>query len=84
MSVCVTLNAENRLIATHEADCTEFVLLDQVEFENLQSGSLEQMRETLHLLFEFDVQLFAIVEIALIMAFLTSHYGGRITRWLGK
>ncbi|ASM48804.1 hypothetical protein PESP_a0569 [Pseudoalteromonas espejiana DSM 9414] len=42
------------------------------------------MLETLHLLFEFDAELFAIVELALIMAFLTSHFGGRIVRWLGK
>lgn len=84
MSVCVTENSQGYLVISTQTDCTEFVLLDHVEFENLQSGSLQQMRETLHLLFAFDAQLFAIVEIALILAFLTSHFSGRVVRWLGK
>jgi hypothetical protein len=42
------------------------------------------MNETLHLLFAFDTEVFAVVEGALIFAFLTSHYGGRVVRWLGK
>lgn len=84
MSVCAVANAKGRLFITAETDCSEFVLLDQAEFSNLESSSLQQMLETLHLLFEFDAELFAIVELALIMAFLTSHFGGRIVRWLGK
>lgn len=84
MSVCAVADAKGRLFITAETDCSEFVLLDQAEFLSFQSGSLQKLLETLHLLFAFDAELFAIVEFALIMAFLTSHYGGRIVRWFGK
>ena len=84
MSVCAVNDGLDYLKLTVETDCSEFVLLSQVEFESLQSGSLEQMNETLSLLFAFDVEVFAIVEGALIIAFLTSHFGGRVARWLGK
>lgn len=84
MSVCAVNDGSGYLKITTETDCTEFVLVNQVEFENLQSGSLQQMQETLHLLFAFDAQTFAVVELGLIMAFLTSHFGGRVVRWLGK
>lgn len=84
MSVCAANDGNGYLVITAEADCTEFVLLNQVDYENLESGSLQQMQETLNLLFAFDAELFAIVEIALILAFLTSHFGGRVARWLGK
>jgi hypothetical protein len=84
MSVCAVANARGKLFITAETDCSEFVLLNQAELLDLQSGSLQQMQETLHLLFAFDAELFAVVELALIMAFLTSHFGGRIARWLGK
>ena len=84
MSVCAVNDGSGYLKVTAQTDCTEFVLLNQVEFENLQSGSLQQMNETLHLLFAFDAELFGVVEGAMILAFLTSHYGGRVVRWLGK
>ncbi len=84
MSVCAVNDGSGYLKITAETDCSEFVLVTQTELTNLQSGSLQQMQETLHLLFAFDIEIFAIVELALIMAFLTSHYGGRIVRWLGK
>ena len=84
MSVCAVNNGSGLLQLTSEIECTEFVLMTQSDYEGLQSGSLEQMNETLHLLFAFDPEVFATVELALIMAFLTSHYSGRIVRWLGK
>ncbi|WP_057832822.1 hypothetical protein [Colwellia sp. TT2012] len=84
MSVCVFIHSSGTLKVSAETDCTEFVLLNQVEFQNLQSGSLQQMNETLHLLFAFDAELFGVVEGAMIFAFLTSHFGGRVVRWLGK
>ena len=84
MSVCAINYGTGYLKITAETDCSEFVLVTSAEFQNLQSGSLQQMQETLNLLFAFDTQTFAIVELALIMAFLTSHFGGRVVRWLGK
>lgn len=84
MSVCAINDGTGYLKVVAQTDCTEFVLVSQAEFISLQSGSLEQMKETLHLLFAFDAELFAIVEGAFILAFLTSHYGGRVVRWLGK
>lgn len=84
MSVCAVNDGSGYLKVTTQTDCTEFVLVSQLEFEDLQAGSLQQMNETLHLLFAFDAGLFAIVELAFIMAFLTSHFGGRVARWLGK
>lgn len=84
MSVCAVNDGSGYLKLTSETDCSEFVLVYQAELLELQSGSLQQMQETLHMLFAFDAELFAVVELALIMAFLTSHFGGRIVRWLGK
>jgi len=81
---CVVLDGDGFLKATTETTCTDFVLLNPVEFENLQSGSLQQMEQTLNLLFAFDYEVFGIIEGALILAFLTSHYAGRMVRWLGK
>tara|TARA_R110002167_G_scaffold231963_2_gene437173 strand:+ start:11818 stop:12069 length:252 start_codon:yes stop_codon:yes gene_type:complete len=83
MSVCA-VQIGNSIELTTETVCSEFVLLSQSDLLSLESGSLEQMNETLHMLFAFDPEVFAIVEGALILAFLTSHYGGRIVRWLGK
>jgi hypothetical protein len=84
MSVCAINDGTGYLKIVAETDCTQFVLLNPIEFDNLQSGSLQQMQETLNLLFAFDIEVFAIVEIALILAFLTSHFSGRVVRWLGK
>tara|TARA_B100000809_G_scaffold132281_1_gene130048 strand:- start:334 stop:588 length:255 start_codon:yes stop_codon:yes gene_type:complete len=84
MSVCAFNDGTGYLKIAAETDCTEFVLMSQSEFLALQSGSFEQMNETLKLLFSFDPEVFALVELALIMAFLTSHFSGRIVRWLGK
>lgn len=84
MSVCAVNDGSGYLKITAETDCSEFVLVTQTELTNLESGSLQQMQETLHLLFAFDLEIFAIVELALIMAFLTSHFAGRVVRWLGK
>jgi hypothetical protein len=69
MSVCAVNDGSGYLKITAETDCSEFVLVTQTELTNLQSGSLQQMQETLHLLFAFDLEIFAIVELALIMAF---------------
>jgi hypothetical protein len=84
MSVCAINDGSGYLKIVAQTDCTEFVLVTQAEFTSLQSGSLQQMQETLHLLFAFDAELFGIVEIGLILAFLTSHFSGRVVRWLGK
>ena len=84
MANCAIVDGNGFLKAVNEASCSEFVLVTQVEFTELQSGSLQQMRETLNVLFAFDPAIFATVELSLIMAFLTSHYGGRVVRWLGK
>jgi hypothetical protein len=84
MSSCAVVDSNGFLKSVAQADCTEFVLMTQVEYEALQSGSLQQMQETLNLLFAFDAEVFAVVELALILAFLTSHYSGRVVRWLGK
>jgi hypothetical protein len=84
MSACASPDANGFLRVVSQADCTDFVLMTQIEFENLQSGSLQQMQELLSALFTFDPEVFAIVETALILAFLTSHFSGRIVRWLGK
>jgi len=84
MSVCAANDGNGYLVLTSQTDCTEFVLLSSTEFSDLQSGSLQQMEETLNLLFAFDPEIFAIVELSLIMAFLTSHFAGRVVRWLGK
>lgn len=84
----------DRTVLVHYADgetlenCNEDVMLTAVEYAILKTksedDSLNQMQETLRLLFEFDPEVFSIVELALILAFLTSHYGGRVARWLGK
>lgn len=85
MAVCAFIHSDGVIKASvDQTACTELVLVSPIEFENLESGSLQEMKETLHLLFEFDAETFAVVELALILAFLTSHFGGRIVRWLGK
>ncbi|WP_159821466.1 hypothetical protein [Colwellia sp. 20A7] len=84
MSFCAINDGSGYIKIVAETDCTEFVLMSQVDFDNLKSGSLQQMQETLNLLFAFDLEVFAIVELALILAFLTSHFTGRVVRWLGK
>ena len=69
-----------------DVECLDTVLLTSVEYAVLQerSSSLAGLEELLVTLFAFDAEVFAIVELGLIMAFLTSHYGGRVVRWLGK
>ncbi|WP_042149483.1 MULTISPECIES: hypothetical protein [unclassified Pseudoalteromonas] len=84
MPKCVALDSNGFLKATSETTCTDFVLMTPTELTQLQSGSLQQMQETLNLLFAFDYELFGIIELALILAFLNSHFAGRIVRWLGK
>ena len=84
MTVCVTQDQNGYLLATNQTDCTEFVLMNPLEFQQLQDGSLQQVLETLNVLFAFNPEIFAIVELSLIMAFLTSHFSGRVVRWLGK
>lgn len=81
---CVVLDNDGFLKATSESTCTDFVLLTPTELSDLQSGSLQQMEQTLNLLFAFDYEVFGIIELALILAFLNSHFAGRIVRWLGK
>ena len=70
----------------NDVTCLDTVLLTGVEYAVLQerSSSLEGLEELLVTLFAFDAEVFAIVELGLIMAFLTAHYGGRVVRWLGK
>jgi hypothetical protein len=66
--------------------CSGQVVLTVYEYATLEqnSSSFEGLEELLVTLFAFDAEVFAIVELALIMAFLTSHYAGRVVRWLGK
>ena len=81
---CIQVNNEGVLQLVVEDTCTQFVLMSQVELDDIRRGSFAQMQETLHLLFAFDVEIFAVVELGLILAFLSSHFAGRIVRWLGK
>lgn len=68
--------------------CSTSVFLTANEYELLsvraESTNTEGLEELLVTLFAFDSEVFAIVEGALILAFLTSHFAGRIVRWLGK
>lgn len=78
----ITSSAEDCHLTTNG-----FVLMNPAEYQILidgESSSSGNLEATLNKLFVFDAQLFAIVEGALIMAFLTSHFGGRIVRWFGK
>lgn len=84
MAVCAIKNINGLLQVTSEAVCSEFVLVSQSDFDNFQSVSLIQLRELLSTLFIFDPTIFAIVEGGLITAFLTSHFAGRMVRYLGK
>lgn len=84
MSVCAVINIEGLVEVTTESTCSEFVLMTGPELTAIQSQPLTQMLDLLTLLFSFDVEVFAIVESALILAFLTSHFAGRVVRWLGK
>jgi hypothetical protein len=84
-----TYDADLTYYTHHNADvstCTDTVLMTGIEYAVLQerSSSLAGLEELLVTLFAFDAEVFAIVELGLIMAFLTSHYGGRVVRWLGK
>ncbi|XPF94284.1 hypothetical protein ACM9HF_20085 [Colwellia sp. RE-S-Sl-9] len=75
------------LTSTSVEQCTGMIILTKPDFEALIGGasaSSGNLEVTLNKLFAFDAELFAIVELALIMAFLTSHFGGRIVRWFGK
>ena len=81
---CIQVNNEGVLQLVVEDTCTQFVLMSQVELEDIRQGSFAQMQETLHLLFAFDTEVFAVVELGLILAFLSSHFAGRVVRWLGK
>lgn len=73
---------------TNDIPCNAFVILTGVEYavlkEQSTTSSTSGLQELLVTLFYFDAEVFAIVELALIMAFLTSHYAGRVVRWLGK
>jgi hypothetical protein len=84
-------NAELVYFTKHNADiaeCTEAVILTGIEYavlvEQSTSTSTEGLETLLITLFQFDAEVFAIVEISLILAFLTAHFGGRMVRWLGK
>jgi hypothetical protein len=69
-------------------ECTGQLVLGVYEYavlvEQSTSSSTEGLETLLVTLFTFDPEVFAIVEITLILAFLTSHFGGRMVRWLGK
>ena len=73
---------------TNDTPCLATVLLTGVEYavlvEQSTSSSTEGLETLLVTLFAFDAEVFAIVEISLILAFLTAHFGGRTVRWLGK
>lgn len=83
-----------RNVVIHYADgealetCLDDVLLTSIEYavlvEKSTSTSTQGLENLLVTLFAFDSEVFAIVEIALILAFLTSHFAGRVVRWLGK
>lgn len=66
--------------------CTDSIVLSAVDYHVLKSKAedSQELQNTLLSLFQFDVQIFAMVELTLIMAFLTSHFAGRVVRWLGK
>ena len=72
----------------NDTPCLATVLLTGVEYavlvEQSTSSSTEGLETLLVTLFAFDAEVFAIVEISLILAFLTAHFGGRTVRWLGK
>lgn len=63
-------------------NCNDSVILTAVEYAVLNHD--ENLNNTLLSLFDFDVEIFSIVELALILAFLTSHYCGRVVRYLSK
>lgn len=63
---------------------SEYSELTQGVVSSSDTASSSDLEAILIKLFVFDPELFAIVELALIMAFLTSHFGGRIVRWFGK
>lgn len=69
-------------------ECTGQLVLGVYEYavlvEQSTSSSTEGLETLLVTLFAFDAEVFAIVEISLILAFLTAHFGGRTVRWLGK
>jgi hypothetical protein len=68
--------------------CIDTVLLTGLEYavliEQTNSGSTENLELLLVSLFEFDAEVFSIIEGALIIAFLTSHFTGRMVRTMGK
>jgi hypothetical protein len=70
----------------NDLPCLDTALITGVEYAVLleRSSSTQGLEELLVTLFAFDSEVFAIVELALILAFLTSHFAGRIVRWLGK
>jgi hypothetical protein len=70
----------------NDSPCLDTVLITGVEYAVLKerSSSIEGLEQLLITLFAFDPEVFAIVEGALILAFLSTHFAGRIVRWLGK
>jgi hypothetical protein len=73
-------------VINNDSVCSDTVFVTGVDYAVLieRATSLEGLKDLLVTPFAFDPEVFAIVEGALILAFLTSHFAGRIVRWLGK
>lgn len=80
---CVYIDASGTLksSATPIATCNDLVLLSKAEYEAI---SLETIISTLKDLFEFSVEDFALFNSICLIAFITGHSIGRVSRILGK
>lgn len=81
MSVCAVVDLNGFVKATNELICSEFLLLNQNEFD---SSSVAKIISTLNELFAFDLTTFGIVHGSLMLAFIGGHSTGRIVKYLGK
>jgi len=78
--ICVSVNSSNSLVYEGVADtCPNLALVTSSEL-----SSVNNLSELMEVYFAFDSALFGVIEGALITAFLTSHFAGRVVRWLGK
>lgn len=83
MSVCVVVDS-GYLKPTSETDCSEFLLLTQSEYNDIQAGSVTEIISTLNYLFEFDLGAFGVVHGSLMLAFLVGHGAGRVVKLMNK
>lgn len=79
--ICVNVLPDKSIVFDSISDVctTTFSLVSSSDFTKAND-----LISVLNALFAFDAELFAIVEGAMIMGFLSSHFGGRVVRWLGK